>query len=162
MSIYLNLLKSAINGKRYNIDLNEKNLWIGKKQYVKDGESCVDDELINESDLACDEIMYDCINARENPWEVVSNLYQTFKHSAPNGKWKDRSYFKSLPIEELSDSELAYGLDRYCAQAMLEGYILLAGLQGWIVWQNEEHWFWQDENDKELVVLRQHIERGGN
>ena len=153
MSIYKTLLESADKGGRYKIDLNKKDLWIGRKQYIKEGVMQVEDELIDKHDLARDFGIV--INV--DSWEVIKYLYKQYKVSVPNSKWKDKSYFKALPVDELTDADRAYNIDRKYGQAMLEGYILLASLAGWIEWQNEDQWFWQDEEDEDLIVLKQWI-----
>ena len=84
-------------------------------------------------------------------------LYNDYKHSVPGKNSNRKSYFKALPVEELTDAELACNGDRDFHQASLEGYILLASLAGWIEWFIDDYWFWQDDNDKELVVLREWI-----
>lgn len=159
MSIYKELITNVMNGKKFKIDLKKKNLHIGKKQYIKDGVVLIDDNLIDEDDLANEEILYNCANAKENPWERVSDLYQIFKHSVPNRKYKDKSYFKSLPYDKLTYSELVYGMDRYVAQALLEGYILCASLDDILTWKYGEMWFYQDDEEKELIVMKEWIER---
>lgn len=157
MSIYAELLQKADKGKRFKVDLKNKNLWLGSKQVISEGTVLIDEnELINKDDL--NGVLDLCMNINEDPWGVIKKLYQLFKHSVPNSKWKDNSYFKALPVEELTDSELAFNIDRKFAAAMLEGYILLGSIIGWITWQEEEHWFWQDnEFDKDLIILRQWI-----
>ena len=68
-----------------------------------------------------------------------------------------KSYFKALPVDKLTDYELAYNSNRDFLQAVLEGYILLATLQGWLTWEYENQWFWQNQDDKYLVILKNWI-----
>lgn len=157
MSIYCELLKHARAGGKYKIDLKNKSLKIGKIYYIKNGTVLIDDKLISAEDLASDEIRYDYISAKENPWDLVSQLYQDYKHSIQNSYYKDNSYFKALKYEELTKCELVYNLSRHFAQALLEGYILLASMQGWLKWQNDKHWFWQDKNDKDFIILKEYV-----
>jgi hypothetical protein len=78
----------------------------------------------------------------------------------PSKTWRDSGYFKAINSEQLSLSQMAFGVDRHVAQAMLEGYILLGSLAGWIKWnESEDRWFWQYEDNKNLVVLREWIEK---
>lgn len=156
MSIYEKLLRHADKGGRYRIDLNKKDLWIGRKHIIKGGEFD-DEELINNNDLK--NVLGIEIDLSINTLNVIKYLYQEYKHSIPDSKWKDYSYFKSLSIEELTDDELAFNITRHLGQAMLEGYILLASLSGWIKWPNEEQWFWQDVEDENCIILKQWIER---
>lgn len=157
MSIYETLLRKADKGGRYKINLNKKDLWIGRKHYIKKGEVMHDEVLIDKDDLK--NVLGIEVDLSKDTWNVVKYLYQKYKHSVPNEKWKDRSYFKALSVEELKDDELAFNITRNFGQAMLEGYILLASMIGWIKWQDEENWFWQDEEDENCIILRDWIER---
>lgn len=160
MSIYETLLRQADKGGRYKIDLNKINLCIGRKYYIKEGEVIYDETLIDKDDLK--NILDVDIDISEDTWNVIKYLYQAYKHSVPTEHWRDKSYFKALPVEELTDDELAFNITRSLGQAMLEGYILLASMLGWIEWQNEEHWFWQAEEDENCIILKQWIEREEN
>lgn len=157
MSIYETLLRKADKGGRYKIDLNKKDLWIGRKHYIKNGEVMYDEELINKDDLK--NVLDIEIDISQDAWNVIKYLYQEYKHSTLNEKWKDTSYFKALPLKELTDDELAYNVTRHFGQAMIEGYILLASMIGWIEWKDEGHWFWQDVEDEDLIIMKQWIER---
>ena len=155
MSIYKELLDAVDNGKKFKVDLVDKSLWINKRQIIKKGEIVHDEykgkDLIKRWDLAFN---YTFSPLDENPWNMIEVLYCDYKHSTPS-KHSNRSYFKALPVEELTDADLAYGYDREFAQCMLEGYILLAILKGWIQWENDNHWFWQSESDKDFIILKE-------
>lgn len=158
MSIYATLLQKAKDGGYYKINLKTKTLQIGSKEYVKEGVVLIEDDLICNEDFEQFDIMIGDI--KNMSWKnVVWHLYNIFKYSVPRTNYKDRSYFKALPCEELSLGDMACGVDRSLAQAMLEGYILLGSIAGWIVWnENESHWFWQNEDDMNLIVLKEWIQ----
>ena len=147
MSVYSELLNHAQEGGKYKIDLKNKSLKIGNKNYIKNGEVLIEDELFD-SDL---------LMKLQDSWNKTSELYNQYKHSIPTSHYKDNSYFKALKYEELSSEELAYGLYRNYAQAALEGFILLASIKGLLKWQNDKHWFWQDENDKDFIILKEYV-----
>lgn len=147
MSVYSELLNHAQEGGKYKIDLKNKSLKIGNKNYIKNGEVLIEDELFD-SDL---------LMKLQDPWNKASELYNRYKHSIPTSHYKDNSYFKALKYEELSSEELAYGLYRNYAQAALEGFILLASIKGLLKWQNDKHWFWQDENNKDFIILKEYV-----
>lgn len=147
MSVYSELLNHAQEGGKYKIDLKNKSLKIGNKNYIKNGEVLIEDKLFD-SDL---------LMKLQDPWNKTSELYNQYKHSIPTSHYKDNSYFKALKYEELSSEELAYGLYRNYAQAALEGFILLASIKGLLKWQNDKHWFWQDENDKDFIILKEYV-----
>lgn len=156
MSIYGKLLQTANNGGYYKIDLRNKTLKIGGKTYVEKGNILVDESLIENCDFEKWEIIKG--DVEHYSWKnMIAHLFEIYKFSVPSKK-KDRSYFKALPVEELTDYDLAYGIDRHYAQACLEGYILLAGISNWIIWDEpSEHWFWQDKDDCTLIVLKEWI-----
>lgn len=158
-SIYGELLDAVDKGKRFKVDLMEKSLWINKKQIIKKGEIVNEQdqskEFIKEYDLALE---YGSFSLSNSPWEVIEVLYTEFKKSVPGEHSNRKSYFKALPVDELTDAELAYGTDRDYAQARIEGYVLLASLIGWLKWEHGTHWFYQSPSDSELIVLRNWIE----
>jgi hypothetical protein len=164
MSIYKDLIESVQNGKRFKIDLNKKDLWIGHKQIIDKGviidEKYLNEELIEPYDLE-DILEYSPI-LNECCWNVAECLYDKYQHSSPKKiSLGNKPYFKALDIEDLYDYDLAYGLDRNVAQIILEAYILLAPMVNWLVWQNENHWFYQSPEEKEFVVLRDWIRKEG-
>ena len=159
MSIYTDLINAVSNGKKFRVDLIHKSLWIDKRQIIKGGEIVNEQdqgkELIGIWNLALD---YGSVPLDDDVWKVIEMLYHDFKHSVPSKNGMKKSYFKALPVDKLTDAELAYNADRSYCQAILEGYILLASLVGWLKWENGTHWFWKSETDEELVVLRQWVE----
>ena len=158
MSIYTELLDAVDNGKKFKVDLVNKSLWINKTQIIKEGEIVNEKDkgkdLIKEWDLA---LHFRAMKLTEYPWDVIETLYKKYKYSAPDKHDNKKSYFKSLPFDELTDEDLAYGYDRNFAQAILEGYILFANLKGWLTWEYECYWFWQSDNDRELIILKEWI-----
>ena len=158
MSIYKDLLDAVNNGKKFKVDLVTKSLWIDRKLAIKEGEIVHEQdkskELIKETDLTC---MGWVNHLNENPWDWVEFLYNEFKHSVPKENSSKRSYFKALPVDKLTDEALAYNIDRDFGIALLEGYILLSSLQGWLTWEYGNHWFYQG-TDKDFVILRNCIE----
>ena len=159
MSIYRTLLEKAKEGGYWNINLKTKTLKIGRKEYVKDGDVLVDEELICNEDFEQFNILVG--DVQNMPWkDVVWHLYNIYYYSVPSKNHKDNSYFKAIDESELTDGERAFGTDRKMAQAMLEGYILLGSLADWIKWEEpDNHWFWQYDNGSELVVLKEWIEK---
>lgn len=159
MSIYYDLIEAVDKGKKFKVDLINKSLWINKKQIIKEGEIVHEQdhgkELIEPNDLNC---MGWVSTLDEYPWDWIEFLYDEYKHSVPRENSNKRSYFKALSVDELTDEELAFNIDRDFGQAMLEGYILLASLKGWLKWELETHWFWQSDKDDNLVIIRNWIE----
>ena len=159
MSIYKDLIDAVDKGKKFKVDLINKSLWIDKQQIIKEGEIVHEEvkskDLISPKDLFC----MGWVNPlNENVWDWVEFLYQEFKHSSPSENSNKRSYFKALSVDELTDEELAFNIDRDFGQACLEGYILLASLQGWLQWEHGSYWFWQSTQDENLIVIKNWIE----
>lgn len=156
MSIYAELLSAVYNGQKFKVDLINKSLWINKKQYIREGENIYGSYYFIEEDDLEPYGYVDKLN--EDPWCWIESLYYDYKHSVPSEKSNKKSYFKALSVDELTDSEIAYNKEREFMQAMLEGYILLGSLVGWIEWTYGDHWFYQ-ANDKDLVILKSWIGR---
>ena len=154
MSIYEELLRRADKGKRVTIDLEKKNLWLGRQQIIAEGDVLDESELIDKDDLK--NVFGEEIDLSADCWNVVSYLFNEYKHSRPSEGRKYSRYFKALESKELSDEELAFNCDRRFAQAMIEGYVLCASLQGWLKWENDSHWFWQGK-DRECIVVKQWV-----
>ena len=140
MSLYSQLIEKVTRGSKYNINLVQKTLSIDRSVVPLDG------NLIDENDVVSD-----------NPWETLETLYSSYKRSVPSAHHNgNKSYFKAVSAEDLTDDELAFNENRSIAQFKLELFVLLASLSGMLVWKNDKHWFWQGK-DKELVVLREWV-----
>lgn len=143
-SIYSELLDRVSRGAKFKINLVEKTLKIDGKEIELKG------NLINEES--------DLWFVRENPWHILEELYYEYKRSVPSAHQNgNKPYFKSDSVEDLSDDEMILNNNRNYSQAMLEGYVLLAGLNGMLTWQNDKHWFWQSKVYPECVCLREWI-----
>jgi hypothetical protein len=141
MSVYSELLDRVSKGSKFNINLVQKTLKIDGKEVVLEG------NLIDRNDV---NLSFDC-------WEVLEMLYSQYKRSVPSERHLgSKPYFKADSVEDLTDSEIAFNASRNYCQAQLEGYVLLAALNGWLEWKNEKHWFYQ-AHDKDLVVLKEWI-----
>lgn len=81
--------------------------------------------------------------------EALEAAYAVYKHSIPSEKTMGRTpRFYALPESELSDEDMLYGIPREEAERELEA--ALAGFS----YPDDSGWFWQSENDPDLVVLR--------
>lgn len=145
MSVYMDLLHAVDCGRKFKINLVEKTLKIDRNEIL------LTDDLIER-----DDIIGLGIDAR-TPWDVLEELYAKYKRSAPSAHYNgNKPYFKADKVEDLTDDEIAFNEPRDWCQAALEGYVLFAGLSGWLEFENKKHWFWQG-TDRELVVLREWI-----
>jgi len=86
--------------------------------------------------------------------EQLEEAYARYKHSIPSEKTMHRtSRFYALPESELSDEDMLYGVPREQAERELERV-----LQDFRMPEGSG-WFWQSENDPDLVVLRSWVEK---
>ena len=82
--------------------------------------------------------------------EELESVYARFKHSIPSERTMRRTLrFKALPESELSDEDMLYGEHREDVEREME-----KALQGFAMPATAGSWFWQSENDRDLVVLR--------
>lgn len=124
---YENFIKKVEQGCKYRIDLAKHELRINNK--ITNFDSFIGD------------------------WQTADELYEKFKHSAPCERTNGNTpYFKALDFEQLSDDELAFNENRNIAQAMLEGYLLMANMK----WQNDKQWY-RKGADTDFIVLRDWI-----
>ena len=150
MSIFLKGLEQVENGERFHIDFEKRTMKIGQAKLIDNGEydttQVLYDERFSDSRTLLDKIR---------------KLYVAYKFSLPSERSdkKRRKYFKALPIDELTDEQLIYGVRREVAQYMLEAFILCAIINGDFSWDDEIHgkWFYKDETEQDLVILKNWI-----
>lgn len=146
MTIYEELIQKVSEGSRFNINFETRTMKIGKKKVIDNGEYG-NKELINIK--------------TNNPLDIIENLYSQYKFSIPSERSenKRRGYFKALSANELTDEELICGERREVARARLEGFILCMILNGKLTWDEFTmgKWFWQSNNDPDLVILKKWI-----
>ena len=144
-TIFENAVDAVTNGEKFKVNLEKRNLQIGNKYLIKDGKY--------------NGVLHNCVGFSISTFE---ELYQIYKHSRPSERSenKQRKYFKALKLNELEEDDMLYGDDRELAQLSLELYLLCWILSGTFVWDEESmgKWFWQSQNDKDLVILRSWID----
>ena len=151
MSIYLELIERVSNGESFHIDFEKRNLRVSKDYLIKDGEFDTGKELISGS--------YDI----KTILSIIEELYKVYKYSLPSERSdnKRRKYFKALPIEEITDEQLMVAERRECSQAALEGFVLCMIVSGQLVWDEDVmqgKWFYESQEDPDLVLLKNWIE----
>ena len=150
MSIFLKGLEQVENGERFHIDFGQRTMKIGQVKVIDNGEYDTSQVLYDEK-----------INDSRTLLDKVRELYITYKFSLPSERSdkKRRKYFKALPIDELTDEQLIYGVRREVAQYILEAFILCTILNGDFMWDDEIHgkWFYQDKSEQDLVILKNWI-----
>lgn len=140
------LTEAVACGAKWNVDFKNRNIRINGKYLVENGEFNVMTGI-------------ECYPPDQFLWHV-EKAYDLYKHSIPSerSESKGRKYFRALSESELSDEDMMYGVSRDMAQAELEGFVLCSMLEG-VTWQESwGKWFWQSQNDKDLVLLREWFE----
>lgn len=144
-TIFEKAVDAVTNGEKFKVNLEKRNLKIGNEYLIKDGKY--------------DGVLYNGVGFSISTFE---DLYQVYKHSRPSERSenKQRKYFKALKLNKLEEDDMLYGDDRELAQLSLELYLLCWILSGTFVWDEESmgKWFWQSQNDKDLVILRSWID----
>lgn len=143
MSSYYNILAEQ---SPLRFDLKQKKIYKRRKELIPTS------PYINKEDLSFlgIEDLYD------NPYEVIEKLYGIFYRSVP-GEREAKSNFRALGVDQLSFKEMRENMDRTAAQNMLEGYILCMSLAGKIKWENPEHYYWQSDKHKKLVLFKEWV-----
>ncbi len=131
------LMKAVNRGQKVRISLEEKIIYIGKKKI--DPNSII----LPEMELT-------------NVWSELERLYRVFKYSRPSTR-TNRSYFKALPLDDLSLTDMIQSIPREQARVELETFVLIHGLKGDFTFDNDNHWFWFSPNDNDLVLLKQWV-----
>ena len=91
----------------------------------------------------------------------LRDIYNLYKHSVPSERSNShrRTYFRALREKDLSDHDMMYGRPRELARFELEAFVLGGLLSKKLWWlDNWGTWFYQDEFEKDLVLLREWIE----
>ena len=127
------ILARVSNGTRCKVDFKTQTVKLGKKQINFEG------------------------SASNDFITKLRELYKMYKYSTPNKRTlsERRNYFRAVGFDELSTLQLAHGVDREFAKAKLELFVLANYVNGNInTLFTENHWFWQDDEEKSLVILR--------
>lgn len=148
MNVFHELMRRVDSGETFRVDFEKRNLKVGKQFLIKNGE-------------CCDGMQLDFGWSEDKILPIIEELYDSYKHSLPSERSdkKRKKYFKALPIDKLTDSQLMMACRREGAQARLEGFILCSILSGKFKWTEDMgKWFWQSKRDPDLVILRSWIE----
>lgn len=149
-NIWEETIQAVGEGRRFKVDFENRSLKVDGKFIIQDGqyEGKLGIERVNTEEML----------------EEIETLFQRYKHSIPSerSQSKNKNYFLALPEKDLEDDDMLYGENREVSQVSLELYILICILNG--SFGADEvfpagQWFWQSNNDRDLVILRKWIER---
>lgn len=136
--------------KSYNkihIDLENKTLRVGRQTVIDNGRIIQNKVIVGDDVYECDELTNNLLD--------LDDLYHQYKYSLPGERDSGNHYFKALSAALLTDEQLIYGMPRLEARVRLEAYVMLAALQGFIKWENDNYWFWQSDKDSDFIILKQ-------
>lgn len=152
MMIYNSTIERVRKGARFRVYLESRTLVVNGKKVIDNGKY--------EGELGIPQLSVD------KALEQIEYLYDQYKHSVPSerSERKRKRYFKALPEEQLEDDDMRYGLLRDEAQIRLELAVLCLVINGSLVWDEQRmgKWFWQSDNDKDLIILRQWVSDNNN
>ena len=150
MSIFQKGLEQVEKGERFYINFEQRTMKVGQAKVIDNGEYDISQGLYDEK-----------IDSPLTLMDRIRELYIKYKLSLPSERSdkKRNKYFKALPIDELTDEQLIYGMRREVAQYMLEAFILCAIINGDFMWDDEIHgkWFYKDKIEQDLVILKNWI-----
>lgn len=151
MSIYMEGYERVTNGESFHINFENRTMKVGGEVIIVNGEYDVSKGLYDGRYENLNDIL-----------DEIREYYADYKYSLPSERSdsKRRKYFKALPVDELTDEQLMFGKPREVAQYALEAFILCMIVRGDFIWDEQvlNNWFWQDEFDPDLVILRSWIE----
>lgn len=86
---------------------------------------------------------------------LCKGFYYIYKHSRPTERsmQRRRPYFRALPLSELSDNDMNFGMNRDVAQCALELVVLALIINGSFLNEAPKGWFWAGE-DKDFIMRR--------
>lgn len=141
--------EKVYNGAAFRIDFTKRNLTIDSKYIIKEGQY-EGDLGVDTSSLSSDELLHQ-----------IEEYYELYRHSVPSARSdsKYKNYFRALPEDKLVESDLLYGDNRELSQLRLELFVLIAVMNGDLVWDEfaKDKWFWQSPTHPSLVILKQWI-----
>ena len=139
-----NILQDALDdGIPVKISFEKNEMIIGKRKIISNG--------VSEYGFK--------IPSDDTPIETIEMLYSNYLTSMPSerSERKRKKYFYAKPFTELTDEELCFGEQRDQAMGLLEGWILIAKLNGSLIWQDDSKWFWKSNRYPSLVLLKKWI-----
>lgn len=149
-NIWEETIQAVGEGSRFKVDFENRSLKVDGKFIIQDGqyEGKLGIERVNTEEML----------------EEIETLFQRYKHSIPSerSQSKSKNYFLALPEKDLEDDDMLYGENREVSQVSLEFYILICILNGSLGADEvfpAGQWFWQSNNDRDLVILRKWIEK---
>lgn len=142
-------------GAGFSIDFKAKSMKVGKKQYIKNGKfdrSVFDGLYVDRYKTS----------GGKTPLESIRHYYTLYRNSVPSEKSMSvrSGYFTALTLEQLSDDDMMYGLNRDLARFRLEFYVLMCIIERWIDWNGlaGNKWFWASEDCPGLILLKEWFE----
>lgn len=161
MTVYEFLIHAArsysgvVNGGKTEdivIDLTRKSIWSGRLCIMRNGE-LLRQVIRLENGEVCE--LEGIIDFEGNAYAEIERLYAQYKRSVPNRHVKlNKGYFKALSSDSLTMGELMDNMPRPEARMALEGFILLASMEGLIPWHNPRYFFWQSTTDPDCIIYR--------
>lgn len=144
MTIWEQFMNGLENRVPFKVDFEERTLKLGGKILIDKGAFNGELGIITKEN---DEYL-----------KIIESLYRAYKVSVPSeeSKWKQKyAYFTAMELDDMTDEQLWVGKNREFCQGMLEGYFLMAVLNGFHWESKYGKWFYR--NNDGLVILKQFL-----
>lgn len=147
-NIYQQTLELVQKGARFNVNLEGRTLKVNRRYVIRCGKY--------EGNLGVPQMPIEDVLSK------IEEFYDVYKHSVPSERSdnKRKLYFRALKLDDLDSDDVLFGMPRELARAQLELFLLCCILNGSIKWEENfgNHWFWQSEKDRWLVIRKDMIE----
>lgn len=138
--LYSTAIRRVQRGQQFRVDFRRRNLVVGGHYLMRGGHY--------EGALGVEPMQPDEFRSR------VEGLYACYKYSVPSARSESRHrrYFRALPLDQLPAEDVMYGMPREEARVRLEAFVLCAIVNGSYHVPTGK-WFWQSDDDRDLVLL---------
>lgn len=138
------LEKMVSQGVKCKIDFKKRNLTIGRKRVITEG--------VVENEYELDEVNADVFGE-------IEKCYEKYYYSRPSerSEGQQKTYFKAMSYDDMTDEQLICGSSRELAKAELEYTMLNHIIRGWKWCKDYGSWYWKSKKFNTLIILREWI-----
>ena len=134
-------------------DLKNKTVSNGNIVIIKNGKVVLDELKLSDGREYTGLKSMELIHKSDDFYEELETIYEQYYSSVPSQNTQfSKNNFVAKDINHLSLHEMIDGIPRIEAQYRLEAFVLLNAACGQIPWANEHHFYWQSNNNKQLII----------
>lgn len=141
-------------------DLDKKTISNGDFIVMHDGELlCNEIKLSNGTKFEFTDLM--CLDYCGDFYEEVEERFLNYKYSVPTKHEQSvkKRNFKALVPDDLTFKQLSSNEKRATARVKLDAYILFCSIIGKSHWNNDNHFFYASEKQKDLILFRSWVKQ---